>query len=93
MYENEYQPYKLGIVEFKEVFFDNLSRLITNQEHIDSNLDFYESFIFKAYEKYANSKTENYSINMIINIFEIALDAMFKDTPSVILPDDKITIF
>ena len=32
---------KLGIVEFRQVFYDRLSRVITNSQHIEDFEDFY----------------------------------------------------
>lgn len=83
---------RLGLTEFREVFFDRLSRVITNSSHIEGFEDFYEHYCFKAYELYNNSKTENYSINAIITLFEVMLDAMFKYQPDTFLSEDKITI-
>ncbi len=91
MYYGEEQ--KLGLNEYREVLLDNISRLVTNQRHIDENSSVYETFIFKSYEKYANSKTENYSINQIITLLEIFLDAVFKYKMDNELPDDVITIY
>lgn len=83
---------KLGLNEYREVVLDNISRLVTNQKHIDENSLAYETFIFKSYEKYANSRTENYSINQIITLLEIFLDTVFKYKMDNELPDDVITI-
>lgn len=89
-YYNDEQ--KLGITEFREVFYDNLSRIVTNSSHIEDFHDFYEHYCFKAYEQYNNSKTENYSINQIVTLFEIMLDSMFKHKPDNFLSEDKITV-
>ena len=83
---------KLGYVEFQELFFDRLSRLITNSTHIENFRDFYEHYCFKAYEQYNNSKTEEYTINQIITLFEVALDALFKYQPDNFLSEDSINI-
>ena len=83
---------KLGLAEFRQVFYDRLSRVITNSQHIEDFEDFYEHYCFKAYEKYNNSKTEDYSINQIITLFEIMLDSMFRFQPDTYLSDDKISI-
>jgi len=91
MYYGEDQ--KLGLSEYREVILDNISRLITNQRHIEENFQVYETIIFKSYEKYANSKTENYSINQILSLLEIFLDSVFKHKMDNELPDDVITIF
>lgn len=90
MYYREDQ--RLGLTEFSEVFMDNLSRLISNQTHIDQNFDFYEHYIFKSFELYNNSKTQQYTISQILALFEIMLDSLFKYSPSTELPIDSITI-
>lgn len=87
-----YTQQKLGYLEFQEVFYDNLSTLVTNSSHIENNYAFYEQVVWKCFEKYNNSKTEHYSINQLIVIFEIVLDAMFKFEPSTTLPEDLINI-
>lgn len=83
---------KLGFTEFQEVFFDRLSRVITNSSHIETFDSFYEHYCFKAYEQYNNSKTEEYTINQIVTLFEIMLDAMFKYKPDNFLSEDIITV-
>ncbi len=83
---------KLGITEFREVFFDLLSRIVVNQNYIDSNKDFFEHIIFKTYERYEISKTESYSVRQIVVLIELFLDAMLQNKPSVELPEDIITV-
>ena len=83
---------KLGYTEFQEVFFDRISRVVTNSSHIESFELFYEHYCFKAYEQYNNSKTEKYTINQILTLFEIMLDAMFKYKPDNFLSEDTITV-
>ena len=82
---------KLGINEFREVFFDNLSTLITCQSHVDSAKDFYEEIIFKTFEVYQKSSSD-YCVNEILTFFHIFLYAMFKEKPSVDKPEDIITL-
>jgi len=83
---------RLGLTEFSEVFYDRLSRLVTTTSHIEKFENFYEHYCFKAYEQYNNSKTEIYTINQIVTLFEIMLDAMFKYKPETFLPEDTINI-
>ncbi len=83
---------KLGFLQYEELFYDLLSRLVTNEAHITAHKNYYEHFIFKSFEAYNNSKTE-ISIRQIVVLFEIALDSMFRYKPSVDLPEDVITIF
>ena len=83
---------RLGLEEFREIFFDRLSRVITNSAHIIAFESFYEHYCFKAFELYNNSKTEEYTLNQIISLFEIMLDSMFRYQPDNFLPDDTINI-
>lgn len=89
-YEGEQN--RLGLEEFRELFFDRLSRVITNSAHIEAFEDFYEHYCFKSFEKYNNSKTEEYTVNQIISLFEIMLDSMFRYQPDNFLPEDTINI-
>lgn len=92
MYYEEEQRSRLGFIEFSELFRDRLSRLITNSAHMEEFSDFYDHYCFKAYELYNNSKTENYSLNVIISLFEVMLDSMFKYQPNTFLSEDSINI-
>lgn len=92
MYYEEEQRSKLGITEFSTIFYDRLSRVITNSAHIEEFQNFYEHYCFKAYELYNNSKTDNYSLNIVISLFEIMLDSLFKYQPDNFLSDDTINI-
>lgn len=83
---------RLGLEEFREIFFDRLSRVITNSAHIIAFESFYEHYCFKAFELYNNSKTEEYTVNQIISLFEIMLDSLFKYQPDNFLPEDTINI-
>ena len=83
---------RLGLEEFREIFFDRLSRVITNSAHIIAFESFYEHYCFKAFELYNNSKTEEYTLNQIISLFEIMLDSLFKYQPDNFLPEDTINI-
>jgi hypothetical protein len=83
---------RLGYLEFQEVFYDRLSRLITNSSHIENFEPFYEHYCFKSFEKYNNSKTEDYTINQIISLFEVMLDSLFKYQPDNFLSADSIDI-
>lgn len=82
---------KLGITEFREVFFENLSTLITNEEHIIQENSFYEEVIYKCFEIYQKENI-TYSINEILNFFHVFLYSMFLHKPNVNKPEDKITL-
>lgn len=92
-YGEEEQRDKLGYSEFSDVFFERLSRLITNSRHIDNFRPFYEHYCFKAFEQYNSSKTDRYSLNQVITLFEIMLDSLFKYQPDNFLSEDEINIF
>lgn len=92
MYYEEYQREKVGLLQFQDIVLDNLSKLVCNQKFIDDNFLFFEHYCFKAYEKYNNSKTEQYSINQVVSLLEIMLDALFKYRPETELPEDIIDI-
>ena len=90
MYYKEEQ--KLGLSEYTEVFYDLLSRIVVNQNYIDSNKDFFEHLIFKTYERYEISKTDSYTIRQIVVLLELFLDAMLQNKPDFELPEDIITV-
>ena len=83
---------KLGYLEYEEVFYDLLSRIVVNQRFIDENKSFFDHIIFKTYERYEISKTESYSVRQIVVLFELFLDAMLQNKPAVDLPEDMITV-
>lgn len=91
MYYGEQQR-KLGINEFKEVLTESLSKVVIPQNYINREVDFFEQIFFKTYEKYHDSKIENYSINQIRSLLEIFIDALFTYQPSNKKPDDLINI-
>lgn len=88
---NENNRNLLGYEEFRGHFFENISRIIINQNYIDENFDFFEKVIFKLWENYYyNSNIENISITKQLNLFEIFLSAMIELKPSNQLPEDVI---
>lgn len=78
---------KLGYSEFREVFFNNIDTLITNQAHIEQNIDFYEEVIFKTFEVYQKNGLD-YTVGDILRFFHIFLYATFKYNPDNVLPED-----
>ncbi len=82
---------KLGLAEFKEVFFDNLGTLITNENHITNNYDFYEDIIFKCFEMY-QKQSSVYIVTDFTKILNIFLKSLFLNQPDTELPEDVITI-
>jgi hypothetical protein len=81
---------KLGYEEFRQVVLENISKVITNQSHIEDNSEFYNMIIFKLFEKYQNDLMEDYTINQVVKMFDIFLYSMFKYSPSTKLPEDLI---
>jgi hypothetical protein len=83
---------KLGLSEFKEVFYDNLDTLITtSQVHVRDYEDFYEEVIFRCFDVYQRENS-SYEIRDIVKLFHIFLFAMFKYKPSVDRNEDEILI-
>lgn len=83
---------KLGLSEFREVFYDNLDTFnITTLIHIEDNEDFYEDIIFKLYDFYQRS-TKDLSIRDLVIPFQIFLFSMFTNKPSVYKEDDVVKI-
>jgi hypothetical protein len=87
-----YEQQKLGYTEYREVILDNISRLVVNESYMSNNEDAFEHIVFKSYEKYANSKTENYTINQIVSLLNIFLDSLIRYEMDNELPEDSITI-
>jgi len=80
----------LGYEEFRIEVYDRLSRVITNQNHIDENQDFYEEIIFKMFEKYKNGTVNRVSITQCVLLFDIFLHSMFENKPKTFLPEDLV---
>lgn len=84
---------KLGLVEFSEVFLDNLDTLIISSElHVESNKDFYDEVIFKCFDIYQREGND-YSVNDILKFFHSFLYAAFKHRLNVYKDDDEIKLY
>lgn len=84
---------KLGLIEFREVFFESLDTIImTSLLHIDENKPFYEEVVFKLFDIYQRENS-NYSVKELILFFHVFLHSMFKHKPSVEKNEDDIKIF
>lgn len=81
---------RLGLVEYTEVLLENISRMVINQNYINSNEDFFNSVCFKMWENYYNSNTEPISIIKQARLLEIFLGIMLKEKPTLFLPDDEL---
>lgn len=83
---------KLGITEFREVFFQNIDTIITTSLiHVDENRNFYEEVAFKLFDVYQREDS-NYSIKELNTFFHIFLYSMFKHKPDVEKNDDDIKL-
>ncbi len=82
---------KLGLSEFREVFYDNMGTLITNEAHILQNEMFYEDIIFKCFELYQKNSSV-YLISDFTKITNIILKSLFFNQPTTILPEDEIVL-
>ena len=84
---------KLGIIEFRETFFDLLDTItVSSSLHVEQESEFYEEIIFKSFDLYQRENS-NYSISEIIKFFHIFLYATFKHKPSVEKDDDTIKLY
>lgn len=82
---------KLYYEEYSSHIYENISRIIVNQNYINANLEFFEKLLFKSWELYYyNSNLEYISITKQIRMLEIFLSAMIETKPSQELPEDVI---
>ncbi len=85
------QDFKLGISEYEEVLYDNISKIIINRNYIKQNQQFWNNIVFKMFEEY-NFSSEDVSIRKQARIVEVILAMMFKFKPAQELPEDLIEI-
>jgi hypothetical protein len=82
---------KLYYEEYSNHIYENISRVIVNQNYINANLDFFEKLLFKSWELYYyNSNLENISITKQIRMLELFLSVMLELKPDLELPEDVI---
>ncbi len=82
---------KLYHEEYTLHVLENISRVIINQNYINSNFEFFEKLLFKSWEiYYYNSNLEYISITKQIRMLEIFLSAMIETKPSQELPEDTL---
>lgn len=86
----EYNRSLLGAEEYRLHIYENISRIIVNQNYIDENFDFFERIIFKMWEQYYNSVLEPISIRKQISMLELFLATMIEMKPTQELPEDSI---
>lgn len=82
---------KLGYDEFNDVFFEEISTLITNEEHIEQNELFYQEVSYKLFELY-QKESSGYTVSELLKMFHIFLYSMFLHKPSVEKPEDAIRL-
>lgn len=85
------QESKLGIVEYEEVLYDNISKVIVNRNYVKQNKEFWDNIVFKMFEEY-NFSIEGTSIRKQAQFLELFLATMFKFKPSQELPEDIIEL-
>jgi hypothetical protein len=85
------QNIKLGAVEYEEVLYDNISKIIINRNYIKRNQSFWDNVVFKMFEEY-NFSSEEVSIRKQAKIVEIILAMMIKFKPEQELPEDIIEL-
>ena len=76
---------KLGISEFFEVFYDNISVLITNGDHIEQNQEFYDRLVLKCFRLY-EKKSSNYTVSEVLDLF---LNYVFENQSLLIDSADR----
>lgn len=76
---------KLGISEFFEVFYDNISVLIANGDHIEQNQDFYDRLVLKCFRLY-EKKSSNYTVSEVLDLF---LNYVFENQSLLIDSADR----
>ena len=80
----------LGQDEYRMHVYENISKVIINQQYIEDNYNFFEKVIFKMFEDYDRSVLEPISITKQIKMFELFLSVMLELKPSLELPEDYI---
>lgn len=81
---------KLGLEEYSQHVYDNVSKLIINRNYISENQNFFNKLLFKMWEDYYYTTTETVSINRQISLLEIFLFCSLEEKPSLELPEDYL---
>ncbi|HSE99875.1 MAG TPA: hypothetical protein VLA48_03180 [Nitrososphaeraceae archaeon] len=81
----------LGYEEYRLHVYENINKVIVNQNYIEENLDFFEKLLFKMWEiYYRNSNLEPVTIKKQLNHLELFLSMMLEFKPTLELPEDSI---
>lgn len=81
---------KLGLEEYMQFVYENISKIVVNRNYIENNQDFFNQLLFKTYEEYLYSSLEPISILKQIKHLEIFLSSMIGYKPDLELPEDYI---
>ena len=91
MHSEDYQKDRLGQLEYEEVLFYNISKLVVNRSYIAQNSLFWNSVVFKMFEEYYYG-IETVSIKQQAKVLEILMYNIFKYKPSLDLPEDVLQL-
>ena len=89
--KNQKMQDKLGITEYEEVLFDNISKVVINRNYLVENSVFWDNLVFKMFEEY-NFSMEDISIRKQAKYVEMFLATMIKFKPSQELPKDVLYV-
>lgn len=81
----------LGYEEYRLHVYENISKIIVNQNYVNNNFEFFEKLLFKMWEiYYYNSNIEYISITKQIKHLELFLSVMLEMKPDLYLPEDSL---
>jgi hypothetical protein len=89
--DNNFQLDRLGQIEYEEVLFDNISKVVINRSYVYENKSFWDTLIFKFWEEYYFS-IEEISIRKQAKLIEIFFKLSFEFKPSQELPEDLVNL-
>lgn len=89
--EKNLQTDRLGQIEYEEVLFDNISKVVINRGYIYENESFWNNLVFKFWEEYYFSP-EEVSIRKQAKFLEIFFKLSFEFKPTQQLPEDLVNI-
>jgi hypothetical protein len=89
--ESNFQNDRLGQIEYEEVLFDNISKVVVNRGYVYENQLFWDNLVFKFWEEYYFSM-EEISIRKQSKLIEIFFKLSFEFKPSQELPEDLVNL-